>query len=101
MNKEQKIAKIISVIKLCGRFSPNEVLEDWGLCVGELGSLVAMVEYLSLDCIDVSVYSFSRFYNDSLVDYTMKYSELTDEVLDELVSLCRKYNEVMLEQEEE
>jgi hypothetical protein len=31
----------------------------------------------------------------------MKYSELTDEVLDELVSLCRTYNEVMLEQEQE
>jgi hypothetical protein len=31
----------------------------------------------------------------------MKYEELTDEVLDELVSLCRKYNEVMLEQEQE
>ena len=28
-------------------------------------------------------------------------NELTDEVLDELVSLCRKYNEVMLEQEQE
>lgn len=101
MNKEQKIAKIISVIKLWGGFSPSEAQEDWGLCVGELGSLVAMVEYLSLDCIDVSVYSPDSFSSDSLVDYTMKYSELTDEVLDELVLLCRKYNEVMLEQEEE
>lgn len=82
-------------------FPPSEADETFGLCVGELGSLVALVEYLSMDCIDVSVYSPSRFSSDSLVDYTMKYSELTDEVLDELVILCNKYNEVMLEQEEE
>jgi hypothetical protein len=101
MNKEQKIAKIISVIKIWGGFSPSEVDETFGLCVGELGSLVALVEYLSMDCIDVSVYSPSSFSSDSIEDYTMKYSDLTDEVLDELVILCNKYNEVMLEQEEE
>lgn len=98
---EQKIAFIKSVLKEWGGFSPSEVEQDCGICVGELGGLVALVEYLSLDCIDVSVYSPSSFSSDSLVDYTMKYSELTDEVLDELVSLCRKYNEVMLEQEQE
>jgi hypothetical protein len=101
MNREQKIAKIISVIKIWGGFSPSEVDETFGLCVGELGSLVALVEYLSMDCIDVSVYSPSSFSSDSIEDYTMKYSDLTDEVLDELVILCNKYNEVMLEQEEE
>lgn len=98
---EQKIAFIKSVLKEWGGFSPSEVEQDCGICVGELGGLVALVEYLSMDCIDVSVYSPSSFSSDSLVDYTMEYSELTDEVLDELVSLCRKYNDVMLEQEEE
>lgn len=101
MNREQKIAKINTIIKLWGGFSPIEVQEDWGLCVGELGNLVAMVEYLSLDCIDVSIYSPDSFSSDSLQDYTMKYSDLTDEVLDELVQLCNKYNELMLEQQEE
>lgn len=101
MNREQKIALVRSIIKVWGGFSPNEADETFRLCVGELGGLVALVEYVSLDCIDVSVYSPDSFSSDSLVDYTMEYSELTDEVLDELVSLCRKYNEVMLEQEEE
>ena len=101
MNKEQKITKIISIIRIWGGFSPNEVDDTFGLCVGELGELVGLVEYLSLDCIDVSVYSPSSFSSDSLHDYTMKYSELTDEVLDELVQLCDKYNEFMLEQQEE
>lgn len=77
-NKEQKIAKIISVIKIWGGFSPNE-LEDWyGICVGE-----------------------RSFSSDSIEDYTMKYSELDDEVLDELVILCNRYNDYMLEQQEE
>jgi hypothetical protein len=101
MEREQKIALIKSIINVWGSFSPSEADESFGLCVGELGELVGLVEYLSMDCIDVSVYSPNGFSSDSIHDYTMKYSELTDEVLDELVSLCRKYNEVMLEQEEE
>jgi len=101
MEREQKIEFITGIIGLWGGFSPSEADESFGLCVGELGNLVALVEYLSMDCIDVSIYSPDSFSSDSLQDYTMKYSELTDEVLDELVSLCKKYNEVMLEQEEE
>jgi hypothetical protein len=101
MDKEQKIALIRSIVSVWGGFSPSEVESDCGICVGNLGSLLAMVTYVSLDCIDVSVYSPNGFSSDSLQDYTMKYSELTDEVLDELVSLCRTYNEVMLEQEQE
>ena len=101
MNKKQKIAFIKSVIKVWGSFSPSEADESFDLCVGELGYLVALVEYLGVDCIDVSVYSPDRFSSDSIHDYTMKYSELTDDVLDKLVSLCRTYNEVMLEEAED
>lgn len=101
MNREQKIAKIRSIIRVWGSFSPSEVEEDWSLCVGELGNLVGLVEYLSLDCIDVSVYSSDSFSSDSVHDYTMEYSKLSDEVLKELVQLCNKYNELMLEQQEE
>lgn len=101
MDKQQKIALIKSIVKVWGGFSPSELYDVVGVCVGELGGLVGLVEYLSMDCIDVSVYSPDSFSSDSLHDYTMEYSELTDEVLDELVSLCKKYNEQMLEQQEE
>lgn len=101
MERLQKIALIRSIINVWGGFSPSELYDVVGVCVGELGGLVGMVEYISLDCIDVSVYSPDSFSSDSIQDYTMEYSELTDEVLDELVLLCRKYNEVMLEQEQE
>ena len=100
MDKEQKIALVRSIVGVWGGFSPSEVESDCGICVGNLGNLLAMVTYVSLDCIDVSVYSPNSFSNDSIYDYTMQYLELTDLVLDELVLLCRKYNEVMLEQEE-
>ena len=101
MNKEQKIALVKSLVSVWGGFNVLEADESVCICVGELGGLVALVEYVSLDCIDVSVYSPNGFSSDSIYDYTMQYSELTNEILDELVSLCRKYNEVMLEQEEE
>jgi hypothetical protein len=101
MEREQKIALIKSIIGIWGGFYPNEAEEGFGISVGELGELVGLVEYLSLDCIDVSVYSPNGYSSDSIYDYTMKYEEVSDEVLDELVSFCRKYNELMLEQEEE
>lgn len=101
MNKEQKIALVRSIIGVWGGFSVSEVQRDCGVCVGNLGNLLGMVEYISLDCIDVSVYSPNSFSSDSVYDYTLEYSELTDEILDELVSLCREYNELMLEQEQE
>lgn len=101
MDKQQKIALIRSIVSVWGGFSPSSVDETFGLCVGKLGNLVGLVEYLSLDCIDVSVYSPDSFSSDSIHDYTMKYEEATDEVLDELVSLCKEYNEQMLEQQEE
>ena len=101
MKKEQKVALIKSIVNVWGGFNVSEADETFGICVGELGSLLGMIEYVSLDCIDVSVYSPNGYSSDSIHDYTMKYSELTEEILDELVSLCRKYNEVMLEQEEE
>lgn len=101
MQKEQKIALIRSIVGVWGSFSPIEADESFGLCVGELGELVGLVEELSLDCIDVSVYSPSGYSSDSIHDYTIPYSELSEEILDELVRLCRTYNEVMLEQEQE
>ena len=101
MNKQQKIALIRSIVSVWGGFSPSELYDVVGVCVGKLGNLVGLVEYLSMDCVDVSVYSPYSFYSGILHDYTLKYEEATDEVLDELVSLCKKYNEQMLEQQEE
>ena len=101
MEKKQKIALIRSIVSVWGGFSFGEVQRDCGVCVGNLGNLLGMVEYIGLDCIDVSVYSPNGYSSDSIYDYTMQYSELTEEVLDELVLLCREYNEFILEQEEE
>jgi len=99
MEREQKIEFITGIIGLWGGFSPSSADETFGLCVGELGELVTLVEYLSMDCIDVSVYSPSSFSSDSLVDYTMMYSELTNDVLDELLLLSIRYDDESSEEE--
>jgi hypothetical protein len=101
MERLQKIALIRSVVKVWGDFPPSAVDENFGLSVGELGRLIALIDFLSLDCIEVSIYDTTSSSSSSLVDYTIPYSELEDSVLDELVLLSRKYNEVMLEQEQE
>jgi hypothetical protein len=99
MERSEKISSILGVIQKWGGFNPNEVDEEYSVCVGELGGLVAIVTYLSLDCIDVSVYSPSSFSSDSLVDYTMMYSELTNDVLDELLLLSIRYDDESSEEE--
>ena len=55
MNKEQKIALVKSIVSVWGGFNVSEADETFGLCVGELGGLVALVEYVSLDCITIQL----------------------------------------------
>lgn len=100
MNKEQKISGIVEIIKKWGGYSPYEVNQSFGLCVGELGGLVGMVEYLSVDCVDVSVYSPSSYSSDSIHDYTLKYSELEEGAIDELLLLSIRYDEEQTELED-
>jgi hypothetical protein len=99
MSREEKISSILGVIQKWGGFNVTEVQTESSIVVGELGGLIALIEYLSLDCIDVSVYSPSSFSSDSLVDYTMMYSELTNDVLDELLLLSIRYDDESSEEE--
>lgn len=99
MKKEVLIARILKVVSTYGGFSTSEVLSDCGVCVGSLGNLVAMVEYVSKDCIDVSVYSSDSYSSDSIQDYTMQYSELSKQTLLEILLLCDMYVDLVLEED--
>ena len=98
MNRNQKIARVLSILSKWGGFRLTEVDDTNSIVVGELGGLYALIEYLSLDCIDVSVYSGNGYSSDSLVDYTMMYSELTDDVLEEVLLITEEYNSQMEEE---
>lgn len=95
MERNQKIARVLSILSKWGGFNTTEVDTESSIVVGELGGLYALIEYLSLDCIDVSVYSGNGYSSDSLVDYTMMYSELTDDVLEEVLLITEMYNSEM------
>jgi hypothetical protein len=95
MTRQQKIARVLHILSKWGGFNVTEVQTESSIVVGELGGLVALIEYLSLDCIDVSIYSGSGYSSDSLVDYTMMYSELTDDVLEEVLLITEEYNSEM------
>lgn len=99
MSREEKIKRILGVIQKWGGINIAEVETETSVCVGELGALVGIVSYLSLDCIDVSVYSGNGYSSDSISDYTMMYSELTDDVLDELLLLSIRYDDESSEEE--
>lgn len=95
MNREQKITRVLQILSKWGGFNLSELEQEASIVVGELGHLVALIEYLSLDCIDVSVYSGNGYSSDSLVDYTMMYSELTDDVLEQVLLASEEYNSQM------
>jgi hypothetical protein len=99
MKKEVLIARILEVVSTYGGFSTSEVQSDCGICVGSLGNLVGMVEYISKDCIDVSVYSPNRYSSDSVYDYTMQYSELSKQTLLEILLFCDMYVDLVLEED--
>jgi hypothetical protein len=99
MKTEKKIARILSVVTMWGGFSPKEVSDGREVIINSLVGLRSVITYVSLDCVDVSLYDLDSDF--SMKDFTMMYSELSDDVLDSLLLLCRDYNELMLEQDEE
>lgn len=98
MNKEQKIALIRSIISVWGEFRPSQLEDDYDIVVGSMGNLIALIDNVGDTSVDVSVYGSS---SSSVDDYTLEYSEVTDSVLDELVLLCKRYNDLMLEEAEQ
>ena len=101
MKKEKKIADILSIINIWGGFSPKEVSDGREIVIDSMIGLKSVITYLSLDCVDVSLYGLDRYSDDSIKDRTIMYFELREDVLDSLLLLCRDYNELMLEQCEE
>jgi hypothetical protein len=97
MEKEQVIEEIKKIIAEVGGFYVGEI-EGQGICVNEMGNFVAIAEGFFKGEIEVNVYEPTSFSSDSVDDYTLTYEELSNDVLEEILSLCEQYKE---SQEEE
>jgi hypothetical protein len=91
MVKHKKIKKIQAIIERYGTFSIGEVEGANGICVNEMGKFVALAEYFGTTNVEVKIYEPSSFSSDEIDSYELGYSELTFEVLEEILFVAELY----------
>lgn len=93
MQKKTIIKRIKSIIENYGTFSIGEVesADGIGICVNEMGDLVALAEYFNGTTIEVNIYDPNSFSSDPISDYELKYEELTKATLEEILFVAELY----------
>jgi len=91
MQKKTIIKRIKSIIENYGTFNIGEVDGADGICVNEMGNLVALVEYFNNTTIEVNVYNPNSFNSDPIDEYELTYEELSKETLEEILFIAEMY----------
>tara|TARA_R110000868_G_scaffold263878_1_gene522491 strand:- start:141 stop:455 length:315 start_codon:yes stop_codon:yes gene_type:complete len=91
MKKQTLIKKIKTIIDNYGAFSIGEVDGAEGICVNEMGNLVALAEGFNSKTIEVSVYDGDSFSSDSINDYELAYEDLSKEILEAIYFVADLY----------
>jgi hypothetical protein len=91
MEKKEVINKIQSIIEKYGTFSIGEVEGANGICVNTMGKFIGLAEYFGTNVIEVKVYEPESFSSDEIDSYELAYSELTFEVLEEILFVAELY----------
>ena len=93
MEKLKLINRITDIIKLNGGFSVVEFDDDTnGVVVSELGKFVGIAEYFNEDCATINIYEPTSFSSDEVDNFEMKYEEMDDNVLQEILLICEKWD---------
>ena len=91
MQKRTIIKNIKSIIETHGTFNIGEVEGADGICVNEMGGLVALAEYFNGTTIEVNVYDPNSFSSDPISDYELTYEELSKETLEEILFVAELF----------
>ena len=91
MQKRSIIRKIKEIILNYGTFDIFEAEGADGVCVNEMGHIVALAEYFNHNCVEVKIYDPTSFTSDPIGDYEMKYEELSKEVLQAILDVALIY----------
>jgi hypothetical protein len=92
MEKTEIIKRITDILKINGSFSIGELEEETtGICVGELGKFVGLVEYFTEDYCEVNVYEPSSFSSDPVDTYEQDYGFLSEDILNEIHFVCEQW----------
>ena len=91
MQKRTIIKKIKTIIENYGTFNIGEVEGADGICVNEMGNLVALVEYFNGTTIEVNVYDPNSFSSDPIDDYELTYEELDKDTLEQILFIAELF----------
>ena len=91
MQKKTIIKRIKSIVENYGTFNIGEVDGADGICVNEMGNLVALVEYFNVTTVEVNIYDANSFSSDPIDDYELTYEELSKETLVEILFVAELY----------
>jgi len=91
MQKKTIIKRIKSIIEKHETFSIGEVDGADGICVNEIGNLVALAEYFNGTTIEVNVFDPNSFSSDPISDYELTYEDLSKDTLQEILYLAELY----------
>jgi hypothetical protein len=91
MQKKKIIKRIKSIIENYGTFNIGEVGGADGICVNEMGNLVALVEYFNGTTVEVEVYETSSFSSDSISSYELTYEELDKDTLEQILFIAELF----------
>jgi hypothetical protein len=90
--KTELIEKIKAIIANWGEFGVGEVNDVDGICLNEMGGMVALAEYFTYDNVGVEVYNPSGFSSDSVDSYTEEYENLSEEDLEAILVVAELYD---------
>lgn len=91
MQKRTIIKNIKSIIENYGTFNIGEVEGADGICVNEMGNLVALAEYFNGTTIEVNVYDPNSFSSDPISDYELTYEELDKDTLEQILFIAELF----------
>lgn len=91
MQKRTIIKRIKSIIENYGTFNIGEVDGADGICVNEMGNLVALAEYFNGTTIEVNVFDPNSFSSDAISDYELTYEELSKDILEQILFVAELY----------
>lgn len=96
-NKAKNIRLIGKIIQEHGGFSLGEVQPSSSPSVHSRGNLTDLVDYIMEDAVIVEVWDERS--GEPIDTYSLTYDELSDEVVEEILELCRAWEELNLEEE--
>ena len=95
MEKSELINRITNIVKEYGGFSVGEIEEETGgVVVSELGKFVGIAEYFNEDYSDIKIYDPTSFSSDEVDSFEMKYEEMDENILQQILPICEKWEEM-------